>query len=439
MIINKLRQLYIQVLIGVVAGVLLGLFVPDLGAELKPLSLVFITLIKMVFAPIIFATVVLGIAKMDNMKELGRVGFASLIYFEVLSTLALIMGLILVNVIQPGVGMNIDPAALSTKGVAALANTPKIQSGADFIMDIFPPSVIDAFAKNNILQILVFSVFVGIALAQLGPRGKPVVDIIDGIAHTMFKIINMVMRFAPIAAFGAVAFTVGKYGVGTLVQLGQLMGTMYLTCVLFVFIVLGIVGQITGFSIWKMLKYIKDEIFILIGTASSESVIPQCMRKMEHAGVSKPVVGLVIPSGLTFNPDGQCIYYTMAAIFIAQATNTPLTLMDQLLVLAVLLLTSKGSAGVSGTAFITLAATLASLGKIPVEGMMLLLGVDMFMGQARSITNTIGNCVATVVIGKWTGSLDKERLDKVLDTPMTPELLEEIYTDDDHHIIKGQV
>lgn len=433
MFLNKFKSLYVQVVTGVVLGILIGIFEPTIAAKLKPFSSVFISLIKMVFAPVIFVTVVLGIAKMDNMKELGKVGGSALIYFEILSTLALAVGLVVVNMLQPGVGMNVDPATLDPSAVAAYTNAPKMQSGIDFIMGVFPSSVVDAFAKNNVLQILTFSIFMGIALAHLGPRAKPVVDVLDSFAHTMFKIVNMVMRYAPIAAFGAVSFTVGKYGLGTLVQLGKLMGTMYLTCVIFVFVVLGAVCRLFGLRIWKVLKYIKDEIFTLIGTASSESVVPQCMRKMEHAGVSKSVVGLVIPSGLTFNPDGQCIYYTMAAIFIAQATNTPLSIMDQLVVLAVLLLTSKGSAGVSGTAFVTLAATLASIGKIPVAGMVLLLGVDMFMGQARAITNTIGNCVATLVIGKLVGSVDERRLDDVMNTTISQKELEEIYAGDDKH------
>lgn len=433
-IFSRFKSLYVQVITGVVFGVAIGYFWPDIGAQLKPFSSVFISLIKMVFAPVIFATVVLGIAKMESMKELGKVGGAALLYFEILSTLALAVGLVMVNFMAPGAGMNVDPASLDPAAVAAYTNAPKAASGMDFFLGIFPSSVIDAFAKNNILQILTFSLFFGVALSHLGKRGKPVVDTLDSFAHAMFRIVNMVMRYAPFAAFGAVAFTVGKYGLGTLQQLGMLMVTMYLTCIVFILGVLGIVCRIFGFRITKVIRYIKDEIFTLVGTASSESVVPQCMRKMEHAGVSKSVVGLVIPSGLTFNPDGQCIYFTMAAIFIAQATNTPLTLSDQLIVLAVLLLTSKGSAGVSGTAFITLAATLATLGKIPVAGMVLLLGVDMFMGQARAITNTIGNCVATLVIGKIVGSLDKERMNQVLDTPLTQTDLEAIYAGDDEEL-----
>jgi aerobic C4-dicarboxylate transport protein len=428
MLLSRFKSLYVQVITGVLLGVLVGAFEPAIGAQLKPFSTVFISLIKMVFAPVIFATVVLGIAKMESMKELGKVGGAALLYFEILSTLALALGLVLVNIMQPGVGMNIDASTLDSHAIAAYTNAPKMASGMDFFLGIFPISVVDAFAKNNILQILTFSIFFGVALSHSGQRGKVVVEVLDSFANAMFKIVNMVMRYAPIAAFGAVSFTVGKYGLGTLVQLGKLMGTMYLTCTVFVFVVLGLVCRAFGLRITKVLAYIKDEILVLLGTASSESVVPQCMRKMEHAGVSKSVVGLVIPSGLTFNPDGQCIYFTMAAIFIAQATNTPLTLTDQLIVLSVLLLTSKGSAGVSGTAFITLAATLASLGKIPVAGMVLLLGVDMFMGQARAITNTIGNCVATLVIGKLVGSLDKDKMDAALNTPLTQERLAEIYS-----------
>jgi aerobic C4-dicarboxylate transport protein len=430
MIFRKFKSLYVQVIAGVLLGVLVGALEPTIGAQLKPFSSVFISLIKMVFAPVVFATVVLGIARMESMKELGKVGGAALLYFEILSTIALAIGLVMVNILQPGVGMNVDPATLDQHSIAAYTNAPKMASGMEFFLGIFPTSVVDAFAKNNILQILTFSIFFGIALSHLGPRGKPVVEALDSFAHAMFRIVNMIMRYAPLAAFGAVSFTVGKYGLGTLVQLGKLMGTMYLTCAVFVFIVLGIVCRLFGFRITRLLNYIKDEIFVLVGTASSESVVPQCMLKMENAGVSKSVVGLVIPSGLTFNPDGQCIYFTMAAIFIAQATGTPLTLTDQLIVLAVLLLTSKGSAGVSGTAFITLAATLASLGKIPVAGMVLLLGVDMFMGQARAITNTIGNCVATLVIGKLVGALDTNRMKQELDSPMTQERLETIYAGD---------
>jgi aerobic C4-dicarboxylate transport protein len=425
-------KLYVQVLVGVSAGILLGVLYPALGADLKPLGDAFIKLIKMVFAPVIFATVVLGIARMENMKELGRVGVRALIYFEVLSTFALILGLVVVNIIQPGAGMNVDPATLDAAAIANYTATAAKPTGfVDFMLNLIPASVVDALAKNDILQILVFATFFGVALSHIGPRAKPVVDFLDSFVHGIFAVVGMVMRVAPIAAFGAMAFTVGKYGFGSIASLAKLMGTMYITCFLFVVIVLGGIARLSGFSLWKFLVYIKDELFTVLATSSSESVVPQLMRKLENAGVSKPVVGLVVPSGLTFNPDGQCIYYTMAAIFIAQATDTPLTLTDQLVVLGVLLLTSKGSAGVTGSGFITLAATLASLGTIPVAGMVLLLGVDRFMSEARAITNTIGNAVGTLAIGRWVGATDRERLAAVLDGKTDPEDLHALYEEDD--------
>ena len=421
-------KLYVQVLIGVTAGVILGVVAPHLGSDLKPLGDVFIKLIKMVFAPIIFAMVVLGIAKMENMKELGRVGVRALVYFEVLSTFALALGLLVVNVVKPGLGMNVDPATLDTKAIASYtATAAKPTTFIDFLMNLVPTSIVDALARNDILQILVFAILFGVALSHIGARAKPVVAFLDSFTHGIFAVVGMIMRLAPIAAFGAMAFTVGKYGLGSVLSLGKLMGTMYLTCFLFVVIVLGAIARLSGFSLWKFLKYIKDEIFTVLGTSSSESVVPQLMRKLENAGVSKPVVGLVVPSGLTFNPDGQCIYYTMAAIFIAQATDTPLTMMDQLIVLGVLLLTSKGSAGVTGSGFITLAATLASLGKIPVAGMVLLLGVDRFMSEARAITNTIGNAVGTMAIARWVGAVDMKRMNQVLDGQSDPEDLQRLY------------
>ncbi|PXW97595.1 Na+/H+-dicarboxylate symporter [Sphaerotilus hippei] len=414
-------KLYVQVLIGVFAGVALGFLKPDLGSEFKPLGDVFIKLIKMVFAPVIFATVVLGIARMENMKELGRVGARALIYFEVLSTFALAIGLVVVNLVGPGEGMNVDATQLDTRAIASYtATAAKPATFVDFALNLVPSSVVDALAKNDILQILVFATLFGVALARIGPRAKPVVEFLESFTDGIFAVVGMIMRLAPLAAFGAMSFTIGKYGLGSLLSLGKLMGTMYITCFLFVTIVLGGIARLCGFSLWKFLKYIRDELFTVLGTSSSESVVPQLMRKLEHAGVSRPVVGLVVPSGLTFNPDGQCIYYTMAAIFIAQATNTPLTLTDQLVVLGVLALTSKGSAGVTGSGFITLAATLASMGKIPVAGMVLLLGVDRFMSEARAITNTIGNAVATVAIARWVGSVDRERLARVLDGQVEP-------------------
>jgi aerobic C4-dicarboxylate transport protein len=416
-------KLYFQVLIGVAAGVVLGLIEPKLAIDVKPLGDVFVKLIKMVFAPIIFATVVLGIARMENMKQLSRVGFRALIYFEVLSTFALALGLVVVNLVQPGSGMNIDAATLDAKSIASYTASGAKQPGIiEFLMNMVPSSMIDAFAKNDILQILVFATLLGVALSHIGARAKPVIDFLDSFVHGVFGIVGIIMRLAPIAAFGAMAFTVGKYGVGSVASLGKLMACMYLTCILFVTVVLGAIARLSGFSLWKFLRYIRDEIFIVLGTSSSESAMPQLMRKLENVGVDKPVVGLVLPAGLTFNPDGQCIYYTMAAIFIAQATNTPLTLTDQLVILGVLTLTSKGSAGVVGAGFVTLAATLASMGKIPVAGMVLLIGVDRFMAEARSITNTIGNAVATMAIARWVGALDLRRAHDVLNGHVDPEL-----------------
>lgn len=425
-------KLYVQVLIGVFAGVALGFFFPHVASDFKPLGDIFIKLIKMVFAPIIFATVVLGIARMESMKELGRVGVRALIYFEVLSTFALLVGLLVVNVFEPGKGMNINAAQLDASSIASYtAAAAKPEGLVDFLMHMVPTSIFDALAKNDILQILVFATMFGVALSHIGPRARPVVAFLDSFTHGIFSVVGMIMRLAPLAAFGAMAFTVGKYGLGSVLSLGKLMGTMYITCILFVTLVLGGIARLSGFSLWKFLKYIKDELFTVLGTSSSESVVPQLMRKLEHAGVSKPVVGLVVPAGLTFNPDGQCIYYTMAAIFIAQATNTPLSLTDQFVILGVLLLTSKGSAGVTGSGFITLAATLASMGKIPVAGMVLLLGVDRFMSEARAITNTIGNAVGTVAIGRWVGAVDRTRLARVLDGKSDPEDLQELYEEAD--------
>jgi len=421
-------QLYVQVLIGVIAGGLLGALYPALGADLKPLGDAFIRLIKMVFAPVIFAMVVLGIAKMESMKELGRVGMRALIYFEVMSTFALLLGLVVVNLAEPGAGMHVDPNALDTKSIASYtAAASKGDGFVDFLLHMIPTSIVDALAKNDILQILVFATMLGIALSHMGRHAKPMVDVLESFCNGMFLIVRMVMRVAPLAAFGAIAFTVGKYGLGSLVSLGQLMACMYLTCIVFIVVVLGAVARWSGFSLFKFLRYIKDELLTVLGTSSSESVVPQLMRKLEHAGVSKPVVGLVVPAGVTFNPDGQCIYYTLAAIFIAQATDTPLTLVDQLVVLGVLMLTSKGSAGVTGSGFITLAATLASMGKIPVAGMVLLLGVDRFMSEARAITNTIGNAVGTMAVAQWVGALDRDRMrralagERMLDEAIEPE------------------
>ncbi|MDH4554088.1 dicarboxylate/amino acid:cation symporter [Pseudomonas sp. BN417] len=412
---RMLSKLYVQVLIAVIVGAIVGVVVPETGEALKPIGDAFIKLIKMLLAPVIFLTVVTGIARMENMKELGRVGFRALIYFEVVSTLALLIGLVVVQVFQPGAGMNIDPATLDGASIASYTSAAKQSSFMGFLLGIIPDTIVDAFAKGNILQILLFSILLGVALAKAGPKGQLFVDSLDSLMRGMFVVVNMVMRLAPIGAFGAIAFTIGKYGFGSLFSLGKLMACVYLTCIFFVVFILGPICRYAGFSLWKFLRFIKEELFTVLGTSSSESVLPQMIAKMEKAGVSKPVAGMIIPSGLTFNPDGQAIYYTIAAIFIAQATNTPLSLSDQLIVLAVLMFTSKGSAGVTGSGFIILAATLASLGTIPVAGMVLLLGVDRFMSEARAITNTIGNGVGTMAIAKWVGALDTEKMRKALD------------------------
>ena len=408
------KSLYAQVLTAIIIGIALGHFYPNLGAEMKPLGDGFVKLIKMIIAPVIFCTVVIGIAGMEDMKKVGKTGGLALMYFEIVSTISLIIGLIIVNLIQPGAGMHVDPHTLDTKGIAAYTGPGKMQSTTEFLMSINPNSMFDAFAKGDILQVLLISVLFGFALHKFGGRGTVVFDFVEKVSHVLFGIVGIIMKAAPIGAFGAMAFTIGKYGVGSLLSLGKLMGTFYLTCLIFIFVVLGIVARLHGFSIWKFVKYIKEELFIVLGTSSSESVLPRMMAKLENLGVKKSVVGLVIPTGYSFNLDGTSIYLTMAAVFIAQATDTPMTIVQQLTLLAVLLLTSKGAAGVTGSGFIVLAATLSAVGGVPVAGLALILGIDRFMSEARALTNLVGNGVATVVVGKWTGDVDMERLRKRL-------------------------
>jgi aerobic C4-dicarboxylate transport protein len=409
------KSLYLQVIVAIIAGIVLGFFYPETGAAMKPLGDGFIKLIKMIIAPIIFCTVVVGIAGMENMKTVGKTGGYALLYFEAVSTLALIVGLVIINLFQPGAGMNIDPASLDTKSIAAYAAPGKMQSTTDFVLNVIPNTVVDAFAKGEILQVLLFSVLFGFALHAFGEKGKPVFELIDKVSHVLFGIVGIIMRVAPIGAFGAMAFTIGKYGVGSLLSLAKLMGTFYATCLFFVFVVLGIIAWLHGFSVWKFIKYIKEELFIVLGTSSSESVLPRMIAKLENLGVKKSVVGLVIPTGYSFNLDGTSIYLTMAAVFIAQATNTPMTLMQQITLLAVLLLTSKGAAGVTGSGFIVLAATLSAVGDVPVAGLALILGIDRFMSEARALTNLVGNGVATIVVGRWCGEVDLERMRRHLD------------------------
>ena len=409
------QSLYFQVIVAIAIGVLLGYFFPETGEAMKPLGDGFIKLIKMIIAPVIFCTVVVGIAGMESMKTVGKTGGYALLYFEAVSTLALLVGLVIINLFQPGAGMNIDPASLDTKSVAQYAGPGKMQSTTEFLLSVIPNTVVDAFAKGEILQVLLFSVLFGFALHAFGTKGKPVFELIDKLSHVLFGIVGIIMKVAPLGAFGAMAFTIGKYGLGTLLSLARLMGTFYATCLFFIFVVLGIIAWLHGFSIWKFIKYIKEELFIVLGTSSSESVLPRMIAKLENLGVKKSVVGLVIPTGYSFNLDGTSIYLTMAAVFIAQATNTPMTLTQQLTLLGVLLLTSKGAAGVTGSGFIVLAATLSAVGAVPVAGLALILGIDRFMSEARALTNLIGNGVATVVVGRWCGELDVERVRRHLD------------------------
>jgi aerobic C4-dicarboxylate transport protein len=354
--------------------------------------------------------VVTGIAGMENMKAVGKTGALALLYFEVVSSIALIVGLVIVNVVQPGAGMNVDVSQLDAKSVETYAKAAEQQHVTDFLLNVIPTTIVDAFAKGDILQVLLFSVLFGFALHGVGERARSIFDFIDRFAAVMFRIVGMIMRLAPLGAFGAMAFTIGQYGLASLASLGKLMACFYATCLFFVFVVLGAIARAHGFSIVRFVRYIREELFIVLGTSSSESVLPRMMGKMQQAGVEKQVVGLVIPTGYSFNLDGTSIYLTMAAVFIAQATNTPMTLLDQLTLLGVLLLTSKGAAGVTGSGFIVLAATLSALGTLPVTALALILGIDRFMSEARALTNLVGNGVATIVVAKWCRALDENRL-----------------------------
>ena len=418
------KSLYFQVITAIILGVILGHFWPQTGAAMKPLGDGFIKLIKMIIAPIIFCTVVVGIAGMEDMKRVGKTGGYALLYFEIMSTVALIIGLIIVNVVQPGVGMNVDPASLDTKGLANYTKPGQMQTTTEFLLHVIPSTFVGAFAEGEMLQVLLIAVLFGFALHRFGGRGTLVFDFIEKFSHVLFVIVGYIMKLAPIGAFGAMAFTIGKYGLGSLTSLAKLMGTFYVTCLLFIFVVLGLVARFHGFSIWKFIKYIKEELLIVLGTSSSEAALPRMMAKLENLGVRKSTVGLVIPTGYSFNLDGTSIYLTMTAVFIAQATNTPLDLSHQITLLLVLLLTSKGAAGVTGSGFIVLAATLSAVGNVPVAGLALILGIDRFMSEARALTNLIGNGVATVVVGKWTGDLDTERMQAVLDN-QADELVDE--------------
>ena len=409
-------SLSFQVLLAILLAILLGHFSPARAVALKPLGDAFIRLITMIITLVIFCTVVTGIAGMEDMKKVGRVGGKALLYFETVSTVALLIGLIVGNVVQPGSGWNIDAKTLDPKAIADYAGPAKAQSVSDFILHIIPTTVTDAFAKGDILQVLFISILFGFALSMTGTRGKPLLDLFTGLTQAVFGIVKILMRFAPIGAFGAMAFTVGKYGIAALGPLLKLIGLFYLTCILFVIVVLGTIAYLAGFGIFKFLHYIKEEILIVIGVTSSEAALPTLMEKMEKLGCSKGLVGLVLPTGYTFNTDGTSIYMTLAALFVAQATNTHLTLMQQLTIFAVATLTSKGASGVQGAAFVALVATLTVVPTIPVAGMALLLGIDRFMSTARALVNMIGNGVATVVVARWEKEIDAPTLRQNLAT-----------------------
>jgi aerobic C4-dicarboxylate transport protein len=419
------KVLYIQVLFAIACGILLGVFYPSLGVDMKPLGDGFIKLIKMIIAPVIFCTVVSGIAGMQDMKKIGRVGGKALLYFEIVSTIALVIGLIVANTLRPGDGFNADPAKIDTKSIAEFTVKAKAQTTTDFVMNVIPNTFVDAFAKGDILQVLLIAILFGFALSMMGERGRTVKTAIDDLAHVIFGVVGIVMKLAPIGAFGAMAFTIGKFGLASLLPLMKLMGSFYLTCLLFIIIVLGGIARMTGFSIFKFIKYIKEELLIVLGTSSSESALPSLMNKMEKLGCAKPVVGLVVPTGYSFNLDGTNIYMTMAALFVAQATNTDLTMGQQLTILGVAMLTSKGASGITGAGFITLAATLAVVPTIPVAGMALILGIDRFMSECRALTNFIGNGVATVVVSHWENELDHAQMNRVLNGPQDVHLPEE--------------
>jgi aerobic C4-dicarboxylate transport protein len=410
------RSLYVQVLIAILCGVILGVVAPGTGASMKPLGDAFIKLIKMMIAPIIFCTVVLGIAGTEDLKKVGRTGGLALLYFEVVSTLALLVGLLIVNVIRPGEGMNVDVHTLDAGAISAYAGPGKMQSTRDFLLNVIPSAFVDAFAKGEILQVLLIAVLFGIGLQRLGARENPLFVVVEKFSDVLFAMVKLIMYVAPIGAFGAMAFTVGAYGIQSLLSLGKLMATFYLTCLAFIFLVLGTIARMHGFSILRYLAYIREELLIVLGTSSSEAALPRMMAKMESLGAGRSTVGLVIPTGYSFNLDGTSIYLTMAAVFIAQATNTRMTLTQQLVLLAVLLLTSKGAAGVTGSGFVVLAATLSAVGHLPVAGLALILGIDRFMSEARALTNVIGNGVAALVVARWTGDLDLDMMRRRLES-----------------------
>jgi aerobic C4-dicarboxylate transport protein len=420
------RVLYIQVLIAIALGIAIGHFYPKTGVALKPLGDAFIALIKMMIAPVIFCTVVHGIASMSDLKRVGRVGVKALVYFEVVSTVALLLGLIVGELVQPGKGFNIDPTALDASAIANYVTRAKGEGVVAHLMAIIPSSFFDGLARGDLLQVLFVAILSGFAVARMGEVGQRIAATIDVIGQMMFRIIGFIVRIAPLGALGAMAFTIGAYGIGSLLNLAALVATFYLTSIVFVLLVLGLIARLAGFSILRFIRYIKDELLIVLGTSSSETVLPHMLRKMEGLGASRPVVGLVIPTGYSFNLDGTNIYMTLATLFLAQATNTPLTIGQEMTILLVAMLTSKGASGVTGAGFVTLAATLSIIPDIPIQSLAILLGVDKFMSECRALTNLIGNGVATVVVSRWEGELDKRALHEAMAHPV--ELSESLRT-----------
>ena len=418
------KILYVQVLFAIAVGAVLGHFDSEFAIKMKPLGDGFVALIRMVIAPIIFCTVVSGIAGMDDMKKVGRVGGKALLYFEVMSTIALVIGLGVAHVLHPGAGFNVDPKTLDAHTVDTYATQAKGQSTVDFLLHIIPTTFVDAFAKGEILQVLLVAMLFGSALSHAGPRGAPLLGVINQLSSVFFRMVTLITRLAPIGAFGAMAFTIGKYGLGSLLPLLKLVGTFYVTSLLFVLVVLGLVARVIGFSILRFLVYIKEELLIVLGTSSSEAALPQLMAKLENLGCSKSVVGLVVPTGYSFNLDGTNIYMTLAVLFIAQALNVDLTTGQEATILLVAMLTSKGASGVTGSGFITLAATLSVVPSLPVTGMVLILGIDKFMSECRALTNIVGNGVACVVVSAWERELDRARLATVLHGPAETEAAE---------------
>ena len=422
---SPLKKLYVQVLIAIGVGILLGHFYPSLAVEMKPLSDGFITLIRAVVPPIIFATVAVGIAKMGDMRRVGVVGLRAIIYFEVVSTLALLIGLAVGNLVQPGAGLHIDPGKLDEKAIAGYVTSSKSVTIVDFLMKMIPTNLVGAIAQGDILPVLVMAILFGFALCHMGERGQRVAGLIDDFTHALFGVVRIVMYVAPVAAFGAMAFTIGKFGFGMLTSLGWLLGSVYLTSILFVLIVFGLIARIFDLSVWKIIRYFKDELLIAFSATSGEAMIPRSIAKLERIGCSQETIGLVLPTGFSFNTDGTAIYMTMAVLFIAQATDIQLTTGQQLTMLFVMLFTSKGAAGIAGAGFVALAATLPALGILPVGGLALLLGVERFMSEIRAVTNLFSNIFATVVISRWMGELNDERLGRVLDGDAEEEPLEE--------------